>query len=72
MPRGVKGAMDADDLVLWCNEEYNTTANFILREALNQLEKWTKNWAVRCMQAKQHTLFSLFQLKGTKNYPMLQ
>merc|ERR1712115_421619 len=52
MPKGVKGAMYADDLVLWCSEEYISTANFRLREALLQLEKLTKEWVVRVNAGK--------------------
>ena len=60
MPKGVKGAMYADDLVLWCSEEYISTANFRLREALLQLEKWTKEWVVRVNAGK--TTYTVFTL----------
>ena len=61
MTKGVKGAMYADDLVLWCCcEEHITTANFRLREALNQLEKWTQNWAVKVNAGK--TTYTVFTL----------
>ena len=47
-------------LVLWCSEEYIATANFKLREALNQVEKWTKNWAVKVNAGKiTYTVFTL-------------
>ena len=42
LPRGVHGAMYADDLILWCIEESIGTARYRLQEPLNLLERWTK------------------------------
>ena len=42
MPRKVRGAIYAEDLVLWCSEEHLSTANYRLQQALNTLEGWTK------------------------------
>ena len=47
LPRGVHGAMYADDLILWCTEESIGTARYRLQEALNLLERWTKLWLVK-------------------------
>ena len=60
MPKGVKGALYADDLVLWCSEENITTANFRIREALKQLESWTKKWTVKVNEGK--TTYTVFTL----------
>ena len=66
MPKGVKGAMYADDLVLWCSEEYISTANLRLREALRELENWSRTWMVKVNEGK--TTFTVFTLstKGHK------
>ena len=37
LPRGVKAAMYADDLVLWCKEEHASTANYRIQQAIDQL-----------------------------------
>ena len=65
MPKGVKGAMYADDLVLWCSEEYISTANLRLREALRELENWSRTWMVKVNEGK--TTFTVFTL-STKGY----
>ena len=60
LPRKVQGAIYADDLVLWCSEEYLTTANYRLQQALNVLEGWTKQWLVKINAKKTtYTVFSL-------------
>ena len=60
LPRRVKGAIYADDLVLWCSEEYLTTANYRLQEALTVLEQWMKKWVVNINASKTtYTIFSL-------------
>ena len=60
LPRKVEGAIYADDLVLWCSEEHITTANYRLQQALNVLERWTKQWLVKINAKKTtYTVFSL-------------
>nr|KAG5704148.1 hypothetical protein BaRGS_009678 [Batillaria attramentaria] len=60
LPRKVQGAIYADDLVLWCSEEYLTTANHRLQLALDVLESWTKQWLVKINPTKTtYTVFSL-------------
>ena len=60
LPRKVQGAIYADDLVLWCSEEHITTANFRLQQALDVLERWTKQWLVKINAKKTtYTVFSL-------------
>ena len=59
-PRNVKGAIYADDLALWCTEEYVTTATYRLQEALRMLETWTKTWMIAINPTKTtYTIFSL-------------
>ena len=64
LPRNVQGAIYADDLVLWCTEEYLTTANYRLQEALKILENWTKMWLQTINPKK--TTYTIFSL-STKN-----
>ena len=54
------GAMYADDLVMFCTEEHLTTARYRLQLALDKLNKWTKQWAVKLNASK--TTFSVFSL----------
>ena len=59
-PRNVKGAIYADDLVMWCTEEHLSTAQYRLQLSLNELNRWTKQWAVKTNANK--TTFSVFSL----------
>ena len=43
LPKGVKAALYTDDLVLWCNEEYATTARYRMQLALDVLTTWAKS-----------------------------
>ena len=36
--KNIQGAIYADDLALWCSEEYITTANYRLQQALQVIE----------------------------------
>ena len=60
LPRGVKAALYADDLVLWCSEEYATTARYRMQEAADKLTTWAEEWCVQVNTEKScTTLFSL-------------
>ena len=65
MPRNVRGAIYADDLVLWCTEEYLSTANFRLQLALDTLNNWTKKWLVKINATK--TTYTIFSLSPQKS-----
>ena len=41
-PKGIKAALYADDLVMWCTEEYATTATYRMQYAVNVLATWAK------------------------------
>ena len=43
LPRGISAALYADDLVLWCSEEYATTANYRMQQALDTVYAWAKH-----------------------------
>ena len=60
LPRGVHGAMYADDLILWCTEESIGTARYRLQEALNVLDNWTKQWLVKIKINATKTTYSIF------------
>ena len=64
LPRGVRGAIYADDLVLWCSEEYTTTAQVRLQAALDKVGRWTKEWLVAVNTTK--TTFTVFSLSNKK------
>ena len=60
MPSNIRGAIYADDLVIWCTEEHLPTAQFRLQLALDRLNDWTKKWFVKINAAK--TTFTIFTL----------
>ena len=60
MPNGVNIALYADDLVLWCSEEYTTTAKYRIQKALDKVETWAREWCVTINREKTTgTLFTL-------------
>ena len=60
LPRKIHSALYADDMVLWCSEEYITTANYRMQQALEVHESWTKKWSVKVNSTKTtYTVFSL-------------
>ena len=60
LPRKIHSALHADDMVIWCSEEYITTANYRMQQALEVLESWTKKWSVKVNSTKTtYTVFSL-------------
>ena len=65
MPKNIQGAIYADDLALWCNEEYITTANYRLQQALQVIESWAQSWLVKVNEKK--TTFTIFSLSNQKH-----
>ena len=64
LPRKVHAALYADDLVLWCAEEFATTAAYRMQEALDKLTSWSKKWCLTINRDKSSaTLFSLSKQK---------
>ena len=60
LPRGVKAALYADDLVLGCKEEHASTTIYIIQQAIDQLKAWTEDWCVTLNKDKSSTtLFTL-------------
>ena len=60
LPRKIHSALYADDMALWCSEEYITTDNYRMQQALEVLESWTKKWSVKVNSTKTtYTVFSL-------------
>jgi hypothetical protein len=47
LSRGIKAALYADDLVLWCSEEHATTATYRMQQAADQLSAWADEWCVQ-------------------------
>jgi hypothetical protein len=46
LPKGVHTALNTDDLVLWCTEEYATTANYRMQIAFDKVVTWAEQWRV--------------------------
>ena len=68
LPKGVKAALYADDLVLWCTEEHATTATYRMQTALDKLTEWTEKW---CLQInKEKSAATLFTLSRQKTSPL--
>ncbi len=65
LPRGVKAALYADDLVLWCKEEHATTATYRMQEAIDKLTAWAEDWYVMINKEKSST--TLFTLSSKQN-----
>ena len=65
MPRNIQGAIYAEDLALWCSEEYTTIANYRLQEALQVMESWAKSWLVKVNEKK--TTFTIVSLSNQKH-----
>ena len=58
--KGVHATLYADDLVLWCSEEYATTATHRMHLALDKVTAWATYWCVKINQEKTTaTLFTL-------------
>jgi hypothetical protein len=52
LPNGVQAALYADDLVLWCSEEYATTAKYRIQTALDIVANWANEWCVTINREK--------------------
>jgi ribonuclease HI/endonuclease/exonuclease/phosphatase family metal-dependent hydrolase len=66
LPKGVKTALYADDLVMWCTEEHATTATYRLQLAVDKLADWADDWCMKINKEKSTT--TLFTL-STKQKP---
>ena len=70
LPRGVKAALYADDLVLWCKEEHARTANYRIQQAIDQLTAWTEDWCVTVNKDKSSA--PLFPLSPKKQARLIK
>jgi hypothetical protein len=52
LPKGIQAALYADDLVLWCSEEYATTATYRMQQVLNKITEWKNNWCITINKEK--------------------
>ena len=60
LPRGIKAALYADDLVIWSKEEHPSTATYRMQQAANRLNAWAEKWCVSINKEKSSTtLFTL-------------
>jgi hypothetical protein len=65
LPNGVQAALYADDLVLWCSEEYATTAKYRIQTALDMVANWANELCVTINREK--TTAILFTLSPKTN-----
>ena len=52
LPKGIKAALYADDLVMWCTEEYATTATFRMQQVAKVPTAWAEKWNVNINKEK--------------------
>ena len=57
LPNGVKAALYADDIVMWCSEDFGTTATLRMQAAADAVTTWTKKWNVKVNTDKSATTF---------------
>ena len=67
LPKGVQGALYADDMAMWTTEEHIGTAQIRLQEALDNITKWTEDWMMKMNPDK--TTYTTFTL-STKKQPI--
>ena len=73
LPNGVKVAIYADYIALWCSEENLTTARYRIQEALNDLNAWTKTWLMKINTTKTtYTIFNLSTKEQEKELRLLK
>ena len=65
MPKSIQGAIYAYNLALLSSEEYITTANYRLHQALQVIESWARSWLVKVNEKK--TTFTIFSLSNQKH-----
>ena len=58
LPKGVHTTLYADDLVLWCTEEYATTATYRIPIVLDKVVTWAEQWYLPLTEKKQLELSS--------------
>ena len=69
LPKGIKAALYADDLVIWCKEEYATTATYRMQLAADKLNSWTEKWCVAVNKDKSSTtLFTLSPKQKSRHH----
>ena len=52
LSKDVNTALYADDFVLWCTEEYATTANYGMQIALDKVVTWAEQWCVNIREIR--------------------
>ena len=65
MPQNIQGSIYADDLALRCSEEYITTVNYRLQQALQVIKSLARSWLVKVNEKKK--IFTIFSLSNQKH-----
>ncbi|BFZ08560.1 hypothetical protein BsWGS_11599 [Bradybaena similaris] len=63
LPHGMKVAMYADDLVIWCTNDQATVATKMLQRAVDALNEWANKWCVNINIDKCSTTFFTLSTK---------
>ncbi|BFZ13185.1 hypothetical protein BsWGS_16224 [Bradybaena similaris] len=63
LPHGMKVAMYADDLVIWCTNDQATVATKMLQRAVDALNVWANKWCVNINIDKCSTTFFTLSTK---------
>ncbi|KAK7095559.1 hypothetical protein V1264_006949 [Littorina saxatilis] len=63
MPKGIKAALYADDLVIWCKEEHASTATYRMQRAEDRLNAWAEDWCVSINKEKSSTTLFILSPK---------
>ena len=60
IPKYASNTLPADDLAVWCSEEFTTTATLRIQETIYKVHQWTEKWVLTLNTSKTSaTLFTL-------------
>ena len=67
LPRGIKAACRADDLAMWCVEEYARTSTYRMKQAAGKLASWADHWWVSInKESSSTTVSTVFTLSNNR------
>ena len=64
IPRNVSNTLHADDLAIWTEAEYLSTAAYKIQRSVDQIHQWTEKWGLQLNTVKSVT--SVFSLSTAK------
>ena len=63
LPKDINAALYADDLVMWCEEEYGTSATYRMQLVADNLNSWNEKWCIAVNKDKSSTTLFTLSLK---------